>query len=741
MDCAHLQRELQNLQASIQAAWTHVQSHISDLCGTGESGEPDSKTAGNLPEPSSINPDGQADESSEDDEEPPSLMIRLPYRSEIDALLKERGVSLAASEPPQADRPIASEASQAAVTRLSIVNRPRLSTAGASRSHRAVSLGPKTSTRGSRARTGGHNSIVSQHPASRAAQQSATQSTMRPFGSQHGTKSVVSKSFGGNDNGIPSRFSSRPRSRHACHRAADTYNQPQMGVERSCSSSEQLNSNLGGADDPEKGNFGSPNASRSPSCGIKFHSQVHRTLDSRSISPQRSTEAATGTTTTLTFARDAVSQSSVTGSEEDSQAGASPHKQSDTANPAAEAAVGAQGVVAPPEPPQKTPSRKSVQYHADSMVLGAKTMAHRNSLRHLMLSQRIQTEKRCKLFPFECVLLALAQLSEVVCRASQCIAILKTCADYGTDLPVPLHTLLESLVHSTGPLEWNLDSLQHSSQPRAARKPNSLFWRPYMLKSEMDSWLGGVQKQLYVLQCMAAALRTFQSKESSEAANAEVSIAADRPPLPFSAVARPRAVVASAKRLLSQAQNIPLQNITCNAVLTTAAAHKAAAAANSSCKHAAVFSISPTGTTSQPFGCVYYQRYILLSIDMMSLGVALNLDREHSHLCAAWQDVDESTPAQLRIDNESFWCPRDWGPLTGDTPVLVVNPVRSIKGSCTATSVSRKVDQDQEFSQAVDQLMVHRNGSFLRLMEFDDVGSGGAKKRTRNASWAGLLSG
>lgn len=108
--------------------------------------------------------------------------------------------------------------------------------------------------------------------------------------------------------------------------------------------------------------------------------------------------------------------------------------------------------------------------------------------------------------------------------------------------------------------------------------------------------------------------------------------------------------------------------------------------------------------------------------------------------CAAWQDNSESATAALLPDNDMFWNHqggRHQG--VGSCPVLVVNPVRAIKGIYVGIVAQRENADQTEFTQAVDQLMQHKHGSIVRGMTFERIPHDGAK-RNRHVAWAGVVS-
>ena len=77
----------------------------------------------------------------------------------------------------------------------------------------------------------------------------------------------------------------------------------------------------------------------------------------------------------------------------------------------------------------------------------------------------------------------------------------------------------------------------------------------------------------------------------------------------------------------------------------------------------------------------------------------------------------------------------------GRCTVLVVNPIRSIKGVCARSrDATREKADETDFTQAVDHLMVRRNGSIVREMNFDGTTHEVAKRRSRHVPWAGVLS-
>ena len=239
-------------------------------------------------------------------------------------------------------------------------------------------------------------------------------------------------------------------------------------------------------------------------------------------------------------------------------------------------------------PKNRKASRKSVTYQAEAPEHGNRKVLYSTSMQCRSESQRLRIKRKSKMLACECVALALAELGEEVSRAIQCISILKVCADYGTDLPRPLYTLLQNLVCTCAPPEWRLDSMRHIPQPGAASTSHSLFWRPYMWTSQLDMWLKGVKQHLKVLETMTATATSSPNLKSPEPGSTGWDL---------SAIRNPQSLVATVQRLFCQSQSVPLQNTTCTATLTTVSAHEVDSLGS---KNSVLFSVLPTGEPLPP---------------------------------------------------------------------------------------------------------------------------------------------
>jgi hypothetical protein len=319
----------------------------------------------------------------------------------------------------------------------------------------------------------------------------------------------------------------------------------------------------------------------------KLRSVTHQDKDSRGTYPQHSASGRQRRTHfggaefmldgEASAAPTAVPASSITGSTEDVVAG----RQVQMLEPA----VAEKEIDTSMSPARSKSVRSFVSFRNEETPAAnvTKVRGQFSSRRESM--RRHKVKQKSKLIRCQCVAMQLAALGAAVSRASQCIKTLTVCADYGTDLPLPLLMLLESLAQTCATLDWQLDSLPGSNPPA----PNtcilsSLFWRPYMWRNELDAWLRNTKGQLRVLESMAAA--TVQGLGNL----APTDHGATGWELP--AIQHPRVLVSTAKRVFAQSQNIPLRQVTSTAVLTSATACKAGLL---DLKHAVLFSLLPTG--------------------------------------------------------------------------------------------------------------------------------------------------
>ena len=585
-DCAHLKRDLVRLQESIRLAWTNL--HIQKA---GHSNKDEDATSSSmhghrtsLGQAANSSDGREWDSEGEEDRlnvAPPSLMTQLPRRSETGPLgwKQSQRFNTSSNGANQGGQGLDALDTRPHTTTAkdSIVVRPRLSTAASRRPHRAVSVGPAT-TRASCGVAGTHPAATSRDTSPQATLKTTEQCVARneavrserahTEGSRTGAVSPVGPA------GRGSRYStqqSNPRARQRSWNARSTAATTQHGGQ-----SWELSGPGSVLDDAGS----SPEASASPSPSRR--SLPHQDKDPLAIHGPQSRSSRTGTAAMgarfLADNEPSPDPAACPGSQEDEKVGAHNRQQKSAAgeqecdsqlNPSL-------------SPRTRKASMKSVTYQAQATEFGNKKLFASTSIHRRSESQRRNIQQKSRITTYGIVAVALAELGEEVSRAIQCISVLKVCADYGTDLPHPLNTLLEGLACTFAPPVWRLDSLQHIPQPGAANSPHSLFWRPYMWRSQLDSWLKGVTQQLRVLEKMAAAAG-LENLKSPEPGNTGWDL---------SALRRPQALAATAQRLFCQSQGVPLQSTTCSAALAVVSSDEVTSLGS---KNSVLFSVSPTG--------------------------------------------------------------------------------------------------------------------------------------------------
>lgn len=503
----------------------------------------------------------------------PSLMTQLPCDSGTGAASVEQRLFKVFNTAEQGSD-TTGHSPDAGAAKKSIIVRPRISTNTGRRSHRAVSVGPVTSPSHVRMDTGQENA------SSRPTLQSGKQSGMC-----HGNSQTGAPHPGALSTRPRSRFS-RQSSRHACQRSREPCSHGgdgEWGRPGSHAPSNLAGGKMSASEElgcvPE-GLYSSPEASTSLTPGKKSVSHQEKdpadALSHQPAPPRGSTYSGGG---------EFVSDSEA--SPERTSCPRSQHGR-EQLDPAGEGVENDAQALPSLSPTHRKPSLKSVKYQVESEDISNRKLCNNASIRRRSTTQ-LKLEHKGRVITCEFVALALAELGAEVARASQCVNILKVCADYGTDLPLPLRTMLESLAYDSAPLDWRLDSLRHTPHPGAPKVLNALFWRPYMWRNQLDLWLRGVKQQLRVLEGMATAAgfgNLFKPPEP------------DRIGWELSAVPHPQALVATAKRLFAQTQSVPLQTVTCTAILTSASAY---GARNLGSKKSVVFSLLPTGVA--PIHC------------------------------------------------------------------------------------------------------------------------------------------